>query len=254
MRLTDYLRDFKKVGELTKKYANLPDSYIKRSMERIVWKTPQNNPRYLPRTVKKKKYHFSEHRPWSMPFKSQNNFGDLKPKVFLEPIKEWSIFKGDRVEILVGPDKGKQGIVGHVIQERNWVIVDGLNCELEEVSHYKGHLSMVQMKENPLLVTSEVALVDPSDLQGCTVEWRFTETGDKVRVSSRSGKIIPIPSLAKQTYDYKTPNTYKESEKDTTADDIKKITFSPLLKTFEMDVMDEMDIKEDRVPAPTYWY
>jgi len=28
-------------------------------------------------------------------------------------------------------------------------------------------------------------------------------------VSSRSGKIIPIPSLAKQTYDYKTPNTYK---------------------------------------------
>lgn len=45
--------------------------------------------------------------------------------------------------------------------------------------------------------------------QGCTVEWRYTESGDKVRVSTRSGKIIPIPSLAKQTYDYKTPNTYK---------------------------------------------
>lgn len=28
-------------------------------------------------------------------------------------------------------------------------------------------------------------------------------------MSTRSGKIIPIPSLAKQTYDYKTPNTYK---------------------------------------------
>lgn len=69
-----------------------------------------------------------------------------------------------QVEILVGPDKGKQGIVGQVIQERNWVIVDGLNCELEEVSHYKGHLSMVQIKEKPLLVTSEVALVDPSDM------------------------------------------------------------------------------------------
>lgn len=35
MRLTDSLRDFKKVGELTKKYANLPDSYIKRSMEKV---------------------------------------------------------------------------------------------------------------------------------------------------------------------------------------------------------------------------
>lgn len=51
-----------------------------------------------------------------------------------------------------------------MIQERNWVIVDGLNCEIEEVAHYKGHLSMVQMKEIPLLVTSEVSLVDPSDL------------------------------------------------------------------------------------------
>lgn len=69
-----------------------------------------------------------------------------------------------QVEILVGPDKGKQGIVGQIFQERNWVIVDGLNCELDEVSHYKGHLSTVQLKEKPLLVTSEVALVDPSDL------------------------------------------------------------------------------------------
>jgi len=189
-----------------------------------------------------------------MPFSTENTVNSLQPKVFLEPIKEWSIFKGDRVEILVGPDKGKQGIVGQVIQERNWVIVDGLNCELEEVSHYKGHLSMVQMKEKPLLVTSEVALVDPSDLQGCSVEFRFTEAGERVRVSSRTGKIIPIPSLANQTYDYKTPKTYKESEKDTTEDDLKAITFSPLLKTFDMDIMDSMGIKEDRVAVPTYWY
>lgn len=51
-----------------------------------------------------------------------------------------------------------------MIQERNWVIVDGLNCEVEEVSHYKGNVSMITMKELPLLVTCDVALVDPSDL------------------------------------------------------------------------------------------
>lgn len=28
----------------------------------------------------------------------------------------------------------------------------------------------------------------------------------------------------------------------------------PKLKTFEMDIMDEMDIKEDRVPKKHYWY
>jgi len=45
--------------------------------------------------------------------------------------------------------------------------------------------------------------------QGCRVEFRFTETGDRVRVSLRTGKIIPIPTLANETYDYKTPRTYK---------------------------------------------
>lgn len=35
MRLTNCLGDFKKVGELTKKYANLPDKYIDRSMEKV---------------------------------------------------------------------------------------------------------------------------------------------------------------------------------------------------------------------------
>ncbi|XP_050527554.1 probable 39S ribosomal protein L24, mitochondrial [Daktulosphaira vitifoliae] len=254
MRLTNCLWNAKKVGEMTKKYANLPESYIDRSMEQVVWKTPRNNPRYLPRTVKKKKFYFGQERPWTYAFANQNSIGEVKSKVFVEPIKNWSFFKGDRVEILVGPDKGKQGIVGQIIQERNWVIVDGLNCELEEVSHYQGHLSMVQQKEKPLLVTSEVALVDPSDLQGCSVEWRFTENGERVRVSTRTGKIIPIPSMSIETYDYKTPKTYKESEKDTTEDLLTKITFEPLLKTFEMEIMDNMGIKEDRIPAPTFWY
>lgn len=38
--------------------------------------------------------------------------------------------RGDRVEILVGRDKGKQGIVSQIYQERNWVIVEGLNTHL----------------------------------------------------------------------------------------------------------------------------
>ena len=32
-----------------------------------------------------------------------------------------------QVEILVGRDKGKQGIVRQIVYERNWVFVDGLN-------------------------------------------------------------------------------------------------------------------------------
>lgn len=57
--------------------------------------------------------------------------------------------------------------------------------------------------------------MDPSDLQGCDFEWRFTEDGEKVRVSARTGRLIPIPESNNQTHDYKTKGAYIEREKDT---------------------------------------
>jgi large subunit ribosomal protein L24 len=68
------------------------------------------------------------------------------------------------VEVLVGKDKGKQGIICQVFQERNWVIVEGLNCELKLIGKSKDFPGMYIKSEKPLLVTSEVSLVDPSDL------------------------------------------------------------------------------------------
>jgi len=47
---------------------------------------------------------------------------------------------------------------------------------------------------------------------------------------------------------------FPESEKDTKAPEVTTISFEPALKTFEMDIMEQMGIKEDRVPAKTYWY
>jgi len=40
------------------------------------------------------------------------------------------------------------------------------------------------------------------------IEWRYTEAGQKVRVSVRTGRIIPIPRAAEETYDYKTKGSY----------------------------------------------
>lgn len=35
---------------------------------------------------------------------------------------------------------------------------------------------------------------------------------------------------------------------------IEEITFQPKLCTFEMDIMEEMGIKEDRLAKKTFWY
>lgn len=49
-------------------------------------------------------------------------------------------------------------------------------------------------------------------------------------------------------------NFILERKKDTTAKEVTKITFVPSLQTFEMSLMEEYGIKEDRVPGKVYWY
>lgn len=236
------------------KYSNLPERYIKRAGEQIAWKTPRGLPNYLPRTVQRTRFNFSNNRPWTQEFALQNRRNVPYKKIPLEPIKKWSFFRGDKVEILTGKDKGKQGSVSLIFQERNWVHVVGLNTKIHTIMKTKDFPGVNVLREKPLLINEEVALVDPSDLKPTEIEWRFTEEGEEVRVSLRTGRIIPIPIADKETIDYKLPHLYKPGDKDTKKEDVEKITFKPELKTFEMDIMDKMGIKEDRVPRKTYWY
>ncbi|KAJ8976406.1 hypothetical protein NQ317_003042, partial [Molorchus minor] len=126
-----------------------------------------------------------------------------------------------------GKDKGKQGIIKEIFQERNWVIVEGLNCELKTVGDNKEFAGVYVQSEQPLLVTTDVALVDPSDLTATPIEWRYTEEGLKVRISTRTGRIIPFPATMEETIDYKSKGTYKEQPKDTSSENVSEITFKP---------------------------
>ena len=45
----------------------------------------------------KKTWVYGEHRPWTSEFKRDNTAGDRPRRVYVEPIKEWSMFKGDQV-------------------------------------------------------------------------------------------------------------------------------------------------------------
>ncbi len=43
----------------------------------------------------------------------------------------------------------------------------------------------------------------------CETAYRYTADGERVRVSKRTGQIIPIPPDAESTVDYKSKRTYK---------------------------------------------
>lgn len=251
MRLTLILYCTRK---LPKSFSNFPESYIKKQTEFVIWKTP-NLPNYQRRIYRwRKEPYFDRYRPWEKEFQTMNAQHVYQPKIWVEPIEKFYMFKGDRVEVLNGKDKGKQGIINYIVKERNWVFVEGLNIRRVLKFKSKKFPGTMVPEEMPLLVPRDVALVDPTDKRVTTIKWKYDDEGNQVRVSERTGRIIPIPLQAFSTIDYKSVQTYQEKEKDTEPEEVQKITFEPKLKTFEMDIMDEFGIKETRKPRVMFWY
>ena len=246
------------LGKYTKDYANLPERYVIRKSTKLVSKS-EDHPASKPHLHLLGIQEMTLERPWTQDYWGKISLGQQSHGVFVKPIKEsdWMWFRGDRVEVLTGDDKGKEGIINYIVQERNWVCVEGLNIEYEFIGEdkKKNFPGMMIIKEKPLDVTKDIKLVDPSDEKATDVEWKYREDGTRVRVSNRTGVEIPIPSEAASTVDYKSKLGYSENkDKDTTAKDVEEITFEPKLATFDMDIMEAMGIKETRTPARTYWY
>lgn len=205
------------------------------------------------RVVVPKDYRYGTNRPWTIAAKRRNPPGKKRNKVFVEPIanEDWSVFKGDRVEILTGKDKGKQGKVIQVFRHRNWVILEGLNMHYRYVGKTPDYRGTYIASEAPLLLR-DISLIDPSDKKPTVVEWRFTEEGERVRVSLRTGRIVPKPEVERR--DGIIPSQWTDGPKDTSPDDTLEKTFVPSLKTLEEEVMEKMGIVENRRQKRSYWY
>ena len=244
------------LGKYTKDYANLPERYIIRKSTRLISKSedhPASNPHIKLGGIQT----VTLERPWTQDYWKEANVTQKSHGLFVKPIKEsdWMWFRGDRVEILTGDDKGKEGIINYIVQERNWVCVEGLNVDYDVIGSDKDFPGMMVIKEKPLDVLKDIKLVDPSDEKATEVEWKFREDGTRVRVSTRTGAEIPIPSEASSTVDYKSKAGYVDNkDKDTPAKDVEEITFEPRLATFDTDIMEKMGIEETRTPAKSYWY
>ncbi|KAI1301891.1 putative 39S ribosomal protein L24, mitochondrial [Halotydeus destructor] len=253
MKFTNIL--FNTIKKLPKNYANFPHRYVKKHTEFIKSKPPML-PNYQHHLVERYREHayYDDNEPWTHEFKENNAPSSEQPFIWVEPHKIFPVFVGDFVELLAGKDAGKQGVVRKVVKERNWVYVEQLNIKYTIRDGSNEDPGLVSAECMPLLYGREVRLVDPSDRKSTPIEWRFDEDGNEIRVSQRTGRIIPIPPTAFETYDYKVAEVYVEQAKDTTADEIKKVTFEPEAKTFEMDIMEAHGIKEERVPYKFFWY
>jgi len=99
------------------------------------------------------------------------------------------IKKGDRVVVLAGKDKGKQGEVLKVLPKENRVVVQGVAVVKKHERPSARNAGGITTVEAPIHV-SNVAHVDPKEGGPTRVGFRFLEDGRKVRYAKRTGEVI----------------------------------------------------------------
>lgn len=133
------------------------------------------------------------------------------PKPVVNPIKRWKILRGDLVQVISGPEKGKRGRVIEAVRASNRVVVEGVQMVRKYVPVPESTAKKRVDTEAPIYV-SRVAVVCPETDRPTRVGYKFLEDGTKVRVSKMSGVIIPRPEVLRQR---RKPKPETDGAKDT---------------------------------------
>ena len=96
--------------------------------------------------------------------------------------------KGDKVVVLAGRDRGKEGEITQVLPKENRAVVDGVNVVVRHQRQTQGAQGGRIPKPAPIHL-SNLALVDPKQGGATRVGFR-TEDGRKVRYAKKSGEVI----------------------------------------------------------------
>src|SRR5215210_1517556 len=99
------------------------------------------------------------------------------------------IKRGDTVVVVSGKDKGKRGEVERVIPKKNRVVVGGVNERTRHARPSQNNQQGLFTFDAPIDI-SNVMLVDPGSGEPTKVGYRFTDSGEKVRVARKTGRDI----------------------------------------------------------------
>jgi large subunit ribosomal protein L24 len=96
------------------------------------------------------------------------------------------IRKGDRVVVLTGKDRGKEGEVMRAMPAEDKVIVDGVNIAKRHTRATRATTQGGIIDRDMPIPAANVAIICPND--GPTrIGYRFDDKGEKVRVCRKCG-------------------------------------------------------------------
>lgn len=99
------------------------------------------------------------------------------------------IKKGDKVVVIAGRDKGKNGEVVQVMPKEDRALVRGVNLVKRHQRQTAQAEGGIITKEAPIQL-SNLAVADPKDGKPTRVGFKILDDGRKVRVAKRSGDLI----------------------------------------------------------------
>jgi large subunit ribosomal protein L24 len=107
--------------------------------------------------------------------------------------KSMKIKKGDRVIVIAGKDKGREGTVRVADPEKQRVLVEGVSMIKKNTKvNYQGRRGAKEggiVHQEAFIHVSNVALIDPETKKAARAGYRH-EDDKKVRVSRPSGKDV----------------------------------------------------------------
>lgn len=93
---------------------------------------------------------------------------------------------GDKVRVIAGKDKGKEGEITKVLRDTNKVVVDGVNIlKKHQKSRARGESGQILEIASPV-DASNVSIIDPKSGEPTRIGYKV-EKGKKVRIAKKSG-------------------------------------------------------------------
>lgn len=96
---------------------------------------------------------------------------------------------GDKVVVISGKDKGKQGKITHVLRSENRVIVEGVNIVKKHVKGNGQTPGSINEVEAPINA-SNVMILDPKTNKPTRIGHSVNKDGKKIRVAKKSNSSL----------------------------------------------------------------
>lgn len=96
---------------------------------------------------------------------------------------------GDKVVVISGKDKGKEGKITKVLRTENKVVVEGVNIVKKHMKP-NGQTSGSIVEMEAAIDASNVMMIDPKTKKRTRIGHTTDKNGKKVRIAKKSGEIL----------------------------------------------------------------